>query len=120
MNDNYILNIIRKKEQNTKEHIDFIKNLHCLLDGDKKLASKPLLIGSIPNILLLCCKRININIEDNSKLYINKKTIEKVMRPEERDIKGQRTIYYCYNCIKQNRCNRKNKFCNQLIRERES
>lgn len=84
------LDILNKKAKNKAEQLEFVTNLNKLLLGDKKLASSPLLIGSLPNILLLCCKSIGLDVKKNSKLYINKKTIEKIMRPEKRDKNGQR------------------------------
>lgn len=75
-----------KIEQNTQEKLQFEKNLHSLLNGDKKLASKPLVIGKTPNIFAVCDKNINA---DND-LVITKKVIDKCMRPEMRDENGKR------------------------------
>ena len=75
-----------KIKQNEQEELLFRKNLHSLLNGDRKIASKPLVIGKTPNIFAVCDKSINT---DND-LIINKKVIEKCMRPELRDENGKR------------------------------
>lgn len=75
-----------KIKQNEQEEILFRKNLHSLINGDKKLASRPLVIGKTPNIFAVCDKNVNA---DND-LVITKKVIEKCMRPELRDENGKR------------------------------
>ncbi len=75
-----------KIKQNEQEELLFRKNLHSLINGDRKLASRPLVIGKTPNIFAVCDKSINI---DND-LVITKKVIEKCMRPELRDENGKR------------------------------
>lgn len=75
-----------KIKQNEQEELLFRKNLHSLINGDKKLASRPLVVGKTPNVFAVCDKSINI---DND-LVITKKVIEKCMRPEIRDENGKR------------------------------
>lgn len=70
-----------KIQQNAQEEILFRRNLHSLLDGDKKLASRPLVVGKTPNIFAVCDK----NVSTNNDLVIAKKVVEKCMRPEMRD-----------------------------------
>lgn len=75
-----------KIKQNEQEELLFRKNLHNLINGDRKLASRPLVIGKTPNIFAVCDKNVNA---DND-LVITKKVIEKCMRPELRDENGKR------------------------------
>lgn len=75
-----------KIQQNEQEERLFRRNLHSLLNGDKKLASRPLVIGKTPNIFAVC----NKNVSTNNDLVIAKKVIEKCMRPEMRDENGKR------------------------------
>lgn len=75
-----------KIQQNEQEERLFRRNLHSLLNGDKKLASKPLVIGKTPNIFAVCDK----NVSTNNDLVIAKKVVEKCMRPEMRDENGKR------------------------------
>ena len=76
-----------KIKQNEQEELMFRKNLHSLINGDKKLTSRPLVVGKTPNIFAVCDKSISI---DND-LVITKKVIEKCMRPELRDENGKLT-----------------------------
>lgn len=71
-----------KIKQNEQEELLFRKNLHSLLGGDKRLASRPLVIGKTTNILAIC------GADENLQLTITKKVIEKAMRPEIRDENG--------------------------------
>lgn len=81
-----ILTMAEKIRQNRQEDLLFEKNLHSLLSGDKRLASRPLVIGKTPNIFAVC----NKNINSDNDLVIKKKVIEKCMRPELRDENGMR------------------------------
>lgn len=48
-----------KIKQNEQEELLFRKNLHNLINGDRKLASRPLVIGKTPNIFAVCDKNVN-------------------------------------------------------------
>lgn len=85
------MNSKKKTQQIDREHKEFVDNLHKLLQGDTKIASKPLLIGELPNIFYKCNKLNEINITERTKLIILKKTIDKIMRPEILDSDGKRT-----------------------------
>lgn len=74
-----------KIEQNTQEKLQFEKNLHSLLNGDKKLASRPLFVSKTANVLAIC------GADGNLPLTITKKVIDKVLRPEIRDENGRLT-----------------------------
>ncbi|MCM1234416.1 MAG: hypothetical protein NC489_30310, partial [Ruminococcus flavefaciens] len=70
-------NKIRKEEQR------FEKNFRDLLLGNKKLASRPLIVGKTPNILVIC------GAEKGLDFTISKSVIDKCLRPENRDEKGR-------------------------------
>ncbi len=72
-----------KIRQNEQEELLFRKNLHSLINGDRKLASKPLVIGKTPYSLAIC------GANSNLLLTINKKVINKALRPEVRDENGK-------------------------------
>lgn len=74
---------LQKIRQNEQEEMSFKRNFHSLLNGDKKLASRPLVIGRTPYSLALCGADVNL------MLTINKKVINKAMRPEIRDENGK-------------------------------
>lgn len=74
-----------KIEQNTQEKLQFEKNLHSLLNGDKKLASRPLFVSKTANALAIC------GADGNLPLTITKKVVDKVLRPEIRDENGRLT-----------------------------
>lgn len=73
----------RKIEQYRQEELQFRKDLHSLFSGDKKLASKPLVIGKTGNALSVC------GADAGLPLTITKKVIEKCIRPEIRDENGK-------------------------------
>lgn len=75
---------IHKIRQNKQEEMSFRRNLHFLLNGNKKLASRPLVIGETPYSLAIC------GADGNLPLTITKKVIDKCMRPEKRDENGKR------------------------------
>ena len=85
------LRIAEKIDQNRREEELFKEQLHRLIEGDKKLARRPLVVGQTPNILVVCSKAIGADIEANANLIITKTTIDKAMRPEVRDENGRRT-----------------------------
>lgn len=78
-----ILKMSEKIKQNKEEQKAFKENLHKLLQGDKKVASSPLVVGQTPNLLVL-------GGADNSlDLTIGKKIIDKAIREEKRDYNGK-------------------------------
>lgn len=80
-----------KIQQNQEEERQFAANLHRLLEGDKKLASSPLVIGRTPNVFAICSGVSGFEINTETDIVISKKTIDKIMRPEQRDENGRRT-----------------------------
>ena len=74
----------QKIQQNESERNAFEKELHALLNGDKKIASKPLTVGVTTNALAIC------GADKNIQLTITKKVIDKAMRPELKDENGKR------------------------------
>lgn len=75
---------IAKVNQNQAEQKAFEDNLHKLLNGDKRIASKPLVVGKTPNALTLG------GADGNLELIITKKVITKLKLPELRDADGRR------------------------------
>lgn len=71
-----IKQMYKKLEQNEQERKQFEENLNKLINGDKKLASSPILIGKTPESLIVC------GADKKSDLTIKKKVIDKCMRPE--------------------------------------
>lgn len=76
---------LEKQAQNAAEQQKFASDFHALLAGDRTLASKPLVIGTTPNVLTICGADGKLN------LTITKKVIDKAMRPEIRDENGRLT-----------------------------
>ena len=62
---------------------DFASELKKLLEGDKHVASRPLIVGKPSEILSKCGADIDQDIT------ITKKVIDKAMRPEVRDEEGR-------------------------------
>jgi len=91
LNEKDILEMAEKIRQNEREEIALSDNLHKLLSGDKKLTSRPLVIGKTPNALVICSKLAGIKISCELDLVISKKIIDKAMRPEQRDENNRRT-----------------------------
>ena len=78
-----ILQKAEKIKQNQEENIQFKKNLHKLIEGERSLASKPLQIGTTPNALVICGAKAGLS------LTIKKSVIDKCMRTELRDENGK-------------------------------
>ncbi|MCD8095178.1 MAG: ssDNA-binding domain-containing protein, partial [Ruminococcus sp.] len=77
------LRIARKIEQNRREEKLFKEQLHRLIEGDKKLASRPLIIGKTPNSLVIC------GADGSYDLQILKSVVDKALKPENRDENGK-------------------------------
>lgn len=60
-----------KKKQNEKEIEEFQNNLHKLIQGDKKMASKPLIIGKTPNVIAICGADETMDLTIKKVLLIN-------------------------------------------------
>ncbi len=78
-----ILKSAEKILLNNEEEKLFKENLRKMLDGDKQLSSRPLIIGKTPNALAICGADSNLNVQ------ITKKVIDKCLRPEIRDENGR-------------------------------
>ena len=74
---------IQRLHENEQEEKNFKDNLHRLLNGNRQLASRPLVIGKTPYALSIC------GANGELPLMITKKVIDKCMRPEIRDEKGK-------------------------------
>ena len=75
---------IQRLHENEQEEKNFKDNLHRLLNGNRQLASRPLVIGKTPYALSIC------GANGELPLMITKKVIDKCMRPEIRDSNGKR------------------------------
>lgn len=85
LTEKMVLQMAEKIKQNESEIAGFANNLHALLEGDEKTASRPLTVGATPNALAIC------GADGALPLTITKKVIDKAMRPESRDENGNRT-----------------------------
>lgn len=74
----------QRLHENEQEEKNFKDNLHRLLNGNRQLASRPLVIGKTPYSLAIC------GADGELPLTITKKVIDKCMRPEIRDATGKR------------------------------
>ncbi len=83
VSEDELLKIASKIEQNKKEEKAFKEQLHRLIEGDKKLASRPLIIGQTPNSLVIC------GADESYDLQILKSVVDKALRPEIRDENGK-------------------------------
>ena len=75
---------LSKVRQNQAEQKAFEDNLHKLLNGDKRIASKPLVVGKTPNALTLGGAKAGL------ELTVTKAVIDKMRSPEMRDSNGKR------------------------------
>lgn len=70
-------------DEQMAENQEFEENLHKLLSGDKRLASRPITVSKTPNALVICGAKGDINIT------IRKTIVDKCLRPEIRDENGK-------------------------------
>lgn len=80
-----ILRSAEKIQQNMQEQKEFEAKLHALLNGDRRVASAPLIVGTTTNALAIC------GANGDLPLTISKKVIDKAMRPEIRNESGRLT-----------------------------
>lgn len=78
-----IEDIAKKIQQNAYEDELFKGTLNLMLDGDKRTQSQPLTIGTTTYALALC------EADSTLPLTIQKRVIDKAMRPEIRDENGR-------------------------------